>query len=189
MCRSVPGECNNLMVAEIYSPLISRLRRQLPPKGKPSLHCANKVNRTLNRGLPSRPALIRRLRRQTASSLARKRLMRGDKSLPTQRLQNLMPPSPIRCEAALSKKSPPVQTQKLPCTATATPKAQKIPTHQSGGCRAGKFGEGQGGLEGREPLSRGLPAPPRSSYPPNLPTKEKCHDADDGAVLRDQEPV
>ena len=77
MCRSVSGECNILMVAEIYSP------------------------------------------------------------------------SPIRCEAALSKKSPPVQTQKLSCTATAAQRTQKIPTHQSGGCCAGKFGEGQGGLEGR----------------------------------------
>ena len=75
-----------------FIPPHQSLTRQLPPKGKPSLHCANKVNRTLNRGLPSRPALIRRLRRQTASSLSRKRLMRGDKSLPTQRLQNLMPP-------------------------------------------------------------------------------------------------
>ena len=43
-------------------------------------------------------------------------------------------------------------------------KSEKSFTNQSGGCRAGKFGEGQGGLEGREPLSRGLPAPPRSSY-------------------------
>ena len=35
----------------------------LPPEGKPSLRCANRVNRTSNRGLLSRFALIRRLRR------------------------------------------------------------------------------------------------------------------------------
>ena len=39
------------------------LARQLPPKGKPSLRCANRANRTLNRGMSSRSALIRRLRR------------------------------------------------------------------------------------------------------------------------------
>ena len=39
------------------------LARQLPPKGKPSLRCANRANGTLNRGMSSRSALIRRLRR------------------------------------------------------------------------------------------------------------------------------
>ena len=56
--------------------------------------------------------------------------------------------------------------QKLPCTATAVFKTEKNFADRNGGCRAGKFGEGQGGLEGREdPSERGLPAPPRSSYP------------------------
>ena len=49
-------------------PLISRLRRQLPPEGKPSLHCANRANIILCCGLLLRSALIRRLRQQTARS-------------------------------------------------------------------------------------------------------------------------
>ena len=81
------------------------------------------------------------------------------------------PRPPIGREAALCKAlAPPSKSQKLPCTATADPKTREVFTHQIGGCRAGKFGEGQGGLEGREPLSRGLPAPPRSSPYPFLRT-------------------
>ena len=68
------------------------------------------------------------------------------------------------------------QIQKLSCTATAAQRSRKISTHHPGGCRAGKFGEGQGGLEGREPLSRGLPAPPRSF--PCLPITENPHPRD-----------
>ena len=49
------------------SPLISRLRDKLlavffPPKGKPSVRCANMANMALHCGLPLRFALIRRLR-------------------------------------------------------------------------------------------------------------------------------
>ena len=43
-------------VGKDLSPLISRLRRQLPPEGKPSVRCANMANRTLNRGLSLRSA-------------------------------------------------------------------------------------------------------------------------------------
>ena len=54
------------------SPPHQSLSRQLPPKGKPFLHCANRVNMTLSCGSPLRSALIRRLRHQTACSLASK---------------------------------------------------------------------------------------------------------------------
>ena len=60
------------------------------------------------------------------------------------------PRSPIECEAALFAATHLPTHQKLPCTATAVLKTQKIFTTQSGGCHAGKFGESQGGLEGRE---------------------------------------
>ena len=46
-----------------FIPPHQSLTRQLPPDGKPSLRCANRANRTLNRGMSSRSALIRRLRR------------------------------------------------------------------------------------------------------------------------------
>ena len=71
--------------------------------------------------------------------------------------------TPVECVSRTIKSLPPDQSKKLPCTATAAQRTREIFTNQSGGCRAGKFGEGQGGLEGRETLSRGLPAPPRSS--------------------------
>ena len=64
-------------------------------------------------------------------------------------------------------------TQKLPCTATAVPKTREVFTHQPGGCRAGKFGEGQGGLEGRETPPKGvslrLQGLPKSPRQPPLP--------------------
>ena len=53
--------------------------------------------------------------------------------------------------------------QKLPCTATAAQRTRKIPSFQTGGCRAGKFGEDKGGLEGEgTPSERGVLLPPRS---------------------------
>ena len=67
MCRSGSGKKYLPMGADL-SPLISRLRRQLPPEGKPSLHCANRANIILCCGLLLRSALIRRLRQQTARS-------------------------------------------------------------------------------------------------------------------------
>ena len=46
------------------SPLISRLTRQLPPEGKPSLRRANMANMALHCELPLRSAIIRCLRRR-----------------------------------------------------------------------------------------------------------------------------
>ena len=53
-------------------------------------------------------------------------------------------------------KSPPPKRPKLPCTATAVPRTREIPTNRIGGCRAGKFGEGQGGLEGSDSPFQGV---------------------------------
>ena len=59
-------------------------------------------------------------------------------------------------------------TQKLPCAATAVFKTEKNFADRNGGCRAGKFGVGQGGLEGRETPPKGVSLrlqglPPKSS--------------------------
>ena len=85
------------------------LTRQLPPEGKPSFRCANIANKISgsNRitNINRRPNscisfLLYKTERnfekasplggkKTASSLSRQRLMRGDKSPPKQRVQNL----------------------------------------------------------------------------------------------------
>ena len=95
--------------------------------------------------------------------LARKRLMRGDQSALAKGIHSpYAHHSPIGREAAPCKKSiPPNRQKNFP---------QAYPPHTKrnksllcmGGCAWGKFSGGQGGLEGRETLSRGLPAPPRS---------------------------
>ena len=59
-------ECMPFVSADL-SPLISRLRDNLlavffPPKGKPSVRCANMANMALHCGLPLRSALTSRLR-------------------------------------------------------------------------------------------------------------------------------
>ena len=69
--RSGSGEDTSYRKCRFIPPHQS-LTRQLPPKGKPFLHCANRANMTLSCGSPLRSALIRRLRHQTACSLAPK---------------------------------------------------------------------------------------------------------------------
>ena len=156
------GECR-------FIPPHQSLTRQLPPEGKPSLHCANTANVaymadmsniSLSCGLPLRFALValscsaKRLLQKgfpLGWKLSRKRLMRGDKSALTKAIHS--PTHPAHQSGAKPHFLPPrtsQSTQKLPCTATAVQKARIIHTHQSGGCRAGKFGEGQGGLEGSD---------------------------------------
>ena len=46
------------------------------------------------------------------------------------------------------------------------PKSEKSFCPQPGGCRAGKFGEGQGGLEGRENPFKGSPCASKVFLPP-----------------------
>ena len=69
-------------------------------------------------------------------------------------------------EAALCKNAlPPKPTKNFPQEHPPKTKRTKS-SHCIGGCSWGKFGVGQGGLEGREnPSERGLPAPPRSFSP------------------------
>ena len=97
MCRSVSG-IKILAVLFLcerrFIPPHQSLTRQLPPKGKPSVRCANMANMALHCGLPLRFALVALScsakgilqkgfplgGKKTASSLSRKRLMRGDQS-------------------------------------------------------------------------------------------------------------
>ena len=132
------------------------LTRQLPPKGKPSVRCANRVNMTLSCGSPLRSALIALLcstkgllqkRLPLGGKLSRKRLMRGDKSAPTQRLQSLTHPTHKKsATAALCKKSPPPQTQKNFPHDPATTKSESNLRSVNGGVmgevlgRSGRFG-------------------------------------------------
>ena len=105
--------------------------------------------------------------------LSRKRLMRGDQSALVKSNNPYAPRPPIGREAALCNPiAPPAKSQKLPCTATADPKTREVFTHQTGGCRAGKFGEMREVWRGKKspfkgvlPPPRSSPAPPRSSYP------------------------
>ena len=111
--------------------------------------------------------------KKTASSLSRKRLMRGDKSA---LMKDTLPTRPNHQSCAKPHFLPPrtsQSTQKLPCTATAVFKTEKNFADRNGGCRAGKFGEGQGGLEGRETPPKGvslrLQGLPKSPRQPPLP--------------------
>ena len=76
------------------------------------------------------------------------------------------PHSRIKREAALFAATHLPTHQNFPVRQP-QPESEKSLYPLCGGCRAGKFGEGQGGLEGREiPSERGLPAPPRSFLTP-----------------------
>ena len=182
------------------SPLISRLRAKLlavffPPKGKPSLHCAitanvaymaDMSNISLSCGLPLRFALVALscsakgiLQKgfPLGWKLSRKRLMRGDKSALAKGIHSPTRPAHRSCAKPYSAKPRTSQSaQKLPCTATAAQRTRIISTHQPGGCRAGKFGVGQGGLEGRETPPKGVSSPSKvflhstrsTSSPPNV---------------------
>ena len=78
----------------------------------------------------------------------------------------IVPHTSNKREAALRKNAlPPKPTKNFPQEHPPKTKRTKS-SHCIGGCSWGKFGVGQGGLEGREnPSERGLPAPPRSSPP------------------------
>ena len=73
--------------------------------------------------------------------------------------------TPVECVSRTIKSLPPDQSQKLPCTATAAQRTREIFTNQSGGCRAGKFGEMREVWREKDTLRKGVLLPPRSSYP------------------------
>ena len=89
--------------------------------------------------------------------LSRKRLMRGI-NLDLRKAYTL-PTHPTHKSCAKPHSLPPrisQSAQKLPCAATAVPKNERNFADRNGGCRAGKFGVGQGGLEGRETPPKGV---------------------------------
>ena len=114
--------------------------------------------------------------------LARKRLMRGDKSPPTQSFCFLTHPT-----HKSGAKPHPVKNPYLPNRQKNFPQAYPPHTKRNksllcmGGCAWGKFSGGQGGLEGRNPSPKegflrlqGLPPPPQkfSAAPMTVPNWE-----------------
>ena len=98
--------------------------------------------------------------------LSRKRLMRGDKSA---LMKGTLPTRPTHESSAIAAlfTAPhhPIH-QKLPCAATAAQRTRKIPSFQTGGCRAGKFGEMREVWREKDTLRKGVLLPPRSSPAP-----------------------
>ena len=96
--------------------------------------------------------------------LSRKRLMRGDQSA---LMKGTLPTRPTHKSSAIAALF----------AATHLPTHQNFPVRQPqpesekslyplcGGCRAGKFGEGQGGLEGRETPPKGVSSPSKVFLP------------------------
>ena len=90
--------------------------------------------------------------KKTASSLSRKRLMRGDQSAPTQRLQSLtLPPHKKSATAALCKKTYLPKHKNFPQEHPHQTKRNKS-SLCTGGCSWGKFSVSEGGLEGESPV-------------------------------------
>ena len=98
----------------------------------------------------------------------RRRLMRGDQSPLTQRLQSLAlpPPQNGRDSRTLQQLHTSPNTKKLPPCPRLFQKANRIFASKAAGAW-GKFGEDEGGLEGEgTPSERGFLLPPRSiPYP------------------------
>ena len=170
-----------------FIPPHQSLTRQLPPKGKPlhPLHFSQQDGRVEIRKLgcfcnsacflsflfASRNCIhhVRTAYRRLplGGKLSRKRLMRGDKSA---LMKGTLPTRPTHESSAIAAlfTAPhhPIH-QKLPCTATAAQRTRKIPSFQTGGCRAGKFGEMREVWRGKRPIRKGsLPLPRSSLYFP-----------------------
>ena len=127
-------ECLCLARVVIYPPHQS-LARQLPPEGKPSLHCANTANMaymadisniSLSCGLPLRFALV--ALSCSAKGILQKGVPLGGRWRRRRRMRAKssfrLPPS--KREAALFIAAHLPTHQKLPCTATAARKAKKV---------------------------------------------------------------
>ena len=98
-----------------------------------------------------------------------KRLMRGDQSPPAQGIHSLRAPPTNRVRSrTLQIPRTSRRISKTSLYGNRRPKSEKSFCPQPGGCRAGKFGESQGGLEGRETPPKGVSLrlqglPPKSS--------------------------
>ena len=122
-----------------FIPPHQSLTRQLPPKGKPSLRCANIANKISGSNkISNRTTEINRFpnscifsccvkpkgilkRLPLGGKLSRKRLMRGDQSALTKGIHSpYAPHSPIKREAArFTAAHLPIYPKKLPCMTTA----------------------------------------------------------------------
>ena len=107
--------------------------------------------------------------KKTASSLSRKRLMRGDQSAPTQRLQSLTHPThKKRATAAHCKKTPPPQTQKTSPITPPFPENEPNLRFRNGGVIGEVLGERER-FGGRAPsFKRGLSPSKVFLLPPPL---------------------
>ena len=110
--------------------------------------------------------------KKTASSLSRKRLMRGGSICTCKRhTLHMHPTHKTSATAALSKKTPPARNKKLPPRAPVPYKAKQLFAMYRRVLLGEVLGE-RGRFGGREPrLSRGGSLPPRSSFPIN---KSSC---------------
>ena len=129
--------------------------------------------------------------KKTASSLSRKRLMRGDKSALTKGIHSLRAPLTHQARSrTLQSFAPPNQPQNFPVRQPPHKERGKSPHTNPAVAVQGSSGRVREVWRVGRTLRKSPPCASKVFLsPPNLPTKEKCHDADDGAVLRDQEPV
>ena len=180
MCRSASNLRYIPMGSVNLSPLISRLRAKLlavffPPKGKPSLHCANTANVaymadmsniSLSCGLPLRFALVALscsakgiLQKgfPLGWKLSRKRLMRGDKTALAKGIHS--PTRPAHQSGAkphfLSPRTS-QSAQKLPCAATAALKTQEIFSNHTAVAVQGSSGRVREVWRVENPLRKGV---------------------------------
>ena len=165
-----------------FIPPHQSLTRQLPPKGKPSLRCANIANKISGSNkISNRTTEINRFpnscifsccvkpkgilkRLPLGGKLSRKRLMRGDKlHLRKAYTSPMRPPTNRVRSRTFQSKPPPVRNKNFPQEHPPKAKRKKF-SPCKGGCSWGKFGEDEGGLGGEgTPSERGTLLLPWSS--------------------------